>query len=375
MTTRSDAAMPASATSGAEPWHAGITWNGVVLLALACLANALIHKPFDLPQWPLFVAGRFVRTSVLVAVTVLAVIVTINRVPRAPHWRYPALVLAVLTSTAAASATTGIVRLGWPAWLADVAETGGFGWWLWGILMGYGVTVLLCAAVFVFYRIREEHEAATREAEVARARSEQQMDEARLAMLQAQIEPHFLFNTLANVRRLYEIEPFAGESMLDNLMRYLAVALPQMRAAESTFGREAALAEAYLNVQRTRMGPRLAFEIDVPDSLRDATMPPLMLLTLVENAIKHGIGPLREGGRVRISVRRDGNRVELKVADTGQGFTRTSGGGTGLANTRARLAALHGEAASLGLAQNMPHGVVATIVLPLVPALRSAATR
>jgi sensor histidine kinase YesM len=262
------------------------------------------------------------------------------------------------------SVSIGVVRLGWQPWLADVADSGGFGWWLWGSTLAYGVLIALCAAVFVFYRIREEHEAATRDAEVARARSEQQMDEARLAMLQAQIEPHFLFNTLANVRRLYEIEPAAGESMLDNLMRYLAVALPQMRAAESTLERESALTEAYLSVQQTRMGARLSFEIDVPEALRGAAVPPMMLLTLVENAIKHGVGPLREGGSVRVSAQRDGDRLALNVADTGQGFTRSSGGGTGLANTRARLAALHGDAARLSLGQNQPRGVVATIVLP-----------
>jgi LytS/YehU family sensor histidine kinase len=186
-------------------------------------------------------------------------------------------------------------------------------------------------------------------------------------VLQAQIEPHFLFNTLANVRRLYDTDPAAGEAMLDNLMRYLKVALPQMRASESTLGREADLCESYLAIQRIRMGSRLAVAIDVPTALRDASVPPMLVLTLVENAIKHGVGPQREGGSVHLTARRDGARLVLAVADSGQGFVRSSGAGTGLANTRARLAALHGDAAALALGFNEPHGVVATIVLPYAP--------
>jgi LytS/YehU family sensor histidine kinase len=140
-----------------------------------------------------------------------------------------------------------------------------------------------------------------------------------------------------------------------------------MRASESTLGREADLCESYLAIQRIRMGSRLAVAIDVPASLRDASVPPMLVLTLVENAIKHGVGPQREGGSVHLTARRDGARLMLAVADSGQGFVRSSGAGTGLANTRARLAALHGDAAALALGLNEPHGVVATIVLPYVP--------
>ena len=233
-----------------------------------------------------------------------------------------------------------------------------------GVWARYAGLGLLIAAVFVFFRQREESEAARRKAELDRERLGQQMDEARLQVLQAQIEPHFLFNTLANVRRLYQTDAAAAESMLDNLMRYLAVALPQMRAADSTLGREAALAESYLVIQRIRMGRRLAFEIDVPQSLREAAVPPMMLLTLVENAIKHGISPLPEGGSVRVSARVADRQLRLQVADSGQGFTKTSGGGTGLANTRARLAAMYGAAAHLRIELNSPRGVIATISLP-----------
>jgi sensor histidine kinase YesM len=140
----------------------------------------------------------------------------------------------------------------------------------------------------------------------------EQMDEARLLMLQAQIEPHFLFNTLATVRRLYQTDAAAAESMLDNLMRYLAVALPQMRANDSTLGREVALAEAYLGIQQIRMGSRLVVAIDVPGGLREARLPPMMLLTLAENSIKHGLNPLPEGGYIHISARVDGRDLDWR---------------------------------------------------------------
>jgi len=137
-----------------------------------------------------------------------------------------------------------------------------------------------------------------------------------------------------------------------------------MRSADTTIGREAALIESFLNIQRIRMGSRLTFEIDVPEALRDTRIPPLMLLTLVENAIKHGLNPLPEGGSVRVRARAEDGRLRLQVVDTGQGFTKSSGGGTGLANTRARLHALYGPEAELALTLNQPRGVTATIALP-----------
>jgi LytS/YehU family sensor histidine kinase len=205
---------------------------------------------------------------------------------------------------------------------------------------------------------------AANAAKLDRARLDRQMEEARLQVLQAQIEPHFPFNTLATVRRLYQTEPAAAVAMLDNLMRYFAVPLPQMRATESTLVREASLAEAYLNIQRIRMGRRLAFAIEIPDSLRDAQFPPVMLLTLVENAIKHGISPLPEGGFIRISAQIAETSLQVQVADSGQGFAKTSGAGTGLANTRARLTAMYGPRARLSLGLNRPRGVTATLSLP-----------
>ena len=194
------------------------------------------------------------------------------------------------------------------------------------------------------------------------------MLEARLQVLQAQVEPHFLFNTLAHVQRLYQTDPRRGRSMLDSFCGYLCAALPQMRGTRSTLGREVELVRAYLDTQGIRMGRRLRFEIAMPDALRAAAFPPMMLLPLVENAIKHGLSPLRDGGTIRIVAASDADSLQLTVADTGAGLSTAElagGDGVGLSNVRSRMAGLYGVRARLKLTCNVPHGVVATIDVPL----------
>ena len=154
--------------------------------------------------------------------------------------------------------------------------------------------------------------------------------------------------------------------MLDNLVRYLRAALPQMREAETTLGQEADLVEAFLAVLKIRMGTRLAYRIAVDPRVRGIGFPPMMLLTLAENAIKHGLNPSPTGGAIEIAAAQAGDRLEVRVADTGVGFgvAATGGTGVGLANTRARLAALYGEDAELALEANAPTGVVAILRIP-----------
>ena len=194
------------------------------------------------------------------------------------------------------------------------------------------------------------------------------MVEARLQVMQAQVEPHFLFNTLAHVQRLYQTDPARGRSMLDSLCGYLRAALPQMRGNRSTLGREVELARAYLETQRIRMGRRLRFEIGIPEELLATGFPPMMLLSLVENAVKHGLNPLREGGGIRIVAASDDGVLRITVADTGAGLSTAAyggGDGVGLSNVRSRSAALYRGRARLTLCGNAPHGVVATIDVPL----------
>jgi len=356
-----------------QRWLAGLTWKGLALIALLCLLNALrrmIYAFFDtsLDSWLVGLSDVFITGLIELLVITLAVVATYNRVSPVPRWRYPALALAIIISSAIGTALLGAEE---SRGKLDffVSQTGSLWSWIVATWPLYALLGVVLTAVFVYFRGAEESEAATHRAELDRARFAQQMDEARLQVLQAQIEPHFLFNTLANVRRLYRMSPETAESMLENLMRYLAVALPQMRASESTLGREAALAEAYLDIQQIRMGPRLGFAIEVPAELHDARLPPMMLLTLAENAIKHGLNPLPEGGFIRVSARIERDQLRLEVADSGQGFVNSSGGGTGLANISARLAALYGPAAQLSVGLNDPRGVTATIDLPYATAL------
>ena len=188
--------------------------------------------------------------------------------------------------------------------------------------------------------------------------------EARLQALQAQVEPHFLFNTLAHVKWLYRRDPERGRRMLDRLLAYLQAALPRVRQASTTLEQELQLTNAYLDIQQLRIGGRLAFTIEVPEDIARLRFPPLMLLTLVENAIKHGIAPQTEGGTIVIRAKAEGERLRIEVRDTGAGLQQSAGTGMGLANVRARLAALFGAGARLVIEPNVPRGVVAAIEIP-----------
>jgi len=192
-----------------------------------------------------------------------------------------------------------------------------------------------------------------------------QLTEARLAAMQAQIEPHFLFNTMASVQQLIETDPAAAAKMQTNLIKYLRGAVPQMRENTSTLAREVELSTAYLDILKIRMEDRLAYVIDVPPGLMGTSFPPMMLPTLVENAIKHGLEPLTEGGQVLITAANAGGKLRVTVADTGMGFADQPGKGVGLANVRERLAAMYGNNAQLIVEPNQPRGARFTIEIPL----------
>jgi signal transduction histidine kinase len=222
---------------------------------------------------------------------------------------------------------------------------------------------LATAVLYLFAREREDAQ-ALHAARLEKVWLDRQTTEAHLQALQAQIEPHFLFNTLANIKLLYETESSRAKPLIHDLAAYLRTALPQMRDMRSTLARELELAQAYLRVLKVRMGERLNVVIDVPADLREATLPPMMLLTLVENAIKHGLGSLPRGGTITIRAEYLAERFHVSVIDDGIGFPKGFGAGVGLANTRARLAALYGDQGHLTLVANPRGGVIAEIVLP-----------
>ena len=202
------------------------------------------------------------------------------------------------------------------------------------------------------------------------------MKRARLQLLRAQIEPHFLFNTLANVRSLARIDRLAAIAMLDHLMRYFSEALPKLRQEESALSDELLLIDAYLRIHQIRMGSRLTYELQVPEQLAVERIPTMLLLTLVENAVKHGINPALDGGSIRVSASRESGNLVLKVTDSGKGLSATAGHGTGLANIRRRLSMLYGDEAVLSLTPAAIRGVVGDGVHPagrgMIAFLRSA---
>jgi hypothetical protein len=193
-----------------------------------------------------------------------------------------------------------------------------------------------------------------------------QLAEAQLKMMQAQVEPHFLFNTLASVDYLIETDPARASRMQKNLIQYLRSALPQMREGSTTLGKEIALCRAYLEILKVRMDERLQFAITVPQGLGSAQFPPMMLQSLTENAIKHGLEPKAEGGSLTISADIAHGTLRVTVADTGLGFGagNTPGSGVGLVNVRERLTALYGSTARLTVEANTPSGTIATIEVP-----------
>ncbi|RDV00695.1 sensor histidine kinase [Trinickia dinghuensis] len=228
-----------------------------------------------------------------------------------------------------------------------------------------GIACAFAVAATQALRMRASLETQRREA----AELRQSETAAHLALLQAQIEPHFLFNTLANVQSLIERDPKRAASMLDSLNRYLRGSLKRTREVASTIKDELELVEALLNIAAIRLGDRLSYTIDVPEPLRQLTLAPLLLQPLVENALLHGIEPSIEGGRIRIVGRLEGDTLTLEVIDTGVGLGQGPKlhGGVGLANVRGRLASLYGERGRVSVAANADatRGVTARLSIPI----------
>ena len=336
----------------------GLTWSHfgyVVLLAIAFGVARAVQDMGDAPDkvaWEWMPRFLICGLLVLLCATVLTNI-KLGRIPR------PVILgIAVIVGSALA------LQLHSWLWFSSTIPFGNAIHVLRVVVLQWG----LVTAAYYFIERSARRASELREVELEQRRTEAQMLEARLQVMQAQVEPHFLFNTLAHIQRLYQTDSARGRSMLDSFCGYLSAALPYMRGNGSTLGREIELARAYLDTQRIRMGRRLRFEIAIPDELHAAALPPMMLLPLVENAIKHGLTPLRGGGGIRIIAASVDGALRITVADTGVGFSRTgvdAGNGIGLSNVRSRLAALYDGYARLTLRRNAPHGVIATIDLPL----------
>ena len=198
------------------------------------------------------------------------------------------------------------------------------------------------------------------------AQSERDASEARLKLLQAQIEPHFLFNTLANLQALIGSDPKRAQAMLGHLDGYLRATLASTRNDKCTLAEEFALLRGYLEILAIRMGPRLTYSLDLPPVLAAARLPPMLLQPLVENAIKHGLEPKMDGGKLRVAASAEGKQLVLVVEDSGLGFgaAATSGTGVGLLHVKERLAAVYGVGATAEIGETAGGGVRITLRLP-----------
>jgi sensor histidine kinase YesM len=227
---------------------------------------------------------------------------------------------------------------------------------------------IVFGSIISYFIVSRETISATKtqiqEERIKRLISEKKAVESNLRFLQAQIEPHFLFNTLSNIVSLLETDLEKGKSMLKDLIRYLRTSLSKTRSDTTTIGQEMEMIRSYMNIFKVRMADRLRYQVDVPDSVKDIPFPPMLIQPLVENAIKHGLEPKIEGGKVFISGKENEEILRLEIADTGVGLYEESDPGTGLSNIRERLQSIYGDKGRLILEDNRPCGLKAIIEVP-----------
>lgn len=274
----------------------------------------------------------------------------------------------VVATLAAIAASTALVH-----YLSPYIPVGGLIAWYWlesqSSIDSFVFTNWLLLgglAVFVYVRLRRARrtQAAFEQAELQRVNASRQVLRSQLAAMQARVEPKFLFNTLGHVEALYERDAASADRMLDDLIAYLRAALPQLRGEDSTLAREFELAGAYLRIVQARMGSRLAFVFDISMAAGAIPFPPMLLLPLIENAVRHGLEPLPLGGRIEVRAASHANRLRLAVSDNGLGDVTDFREEAGLTALRERLAALFGHEATLSLGANQSRGVTATIEMP-----------
>jgi signal transduction histidine kinase len=335
-------------------------WTDIVGVALACAALLFASRaPFGA------LMGEMLLASNIIGFLIHAMVHVLRRV--APGRNGPAIRTARVLLTACC-ATAGMA-------LTDALLGGrsAFGFLphaelLARYLPGAVVVALLMVAVLAAgeRRVAREVEAARQQEQVAEAA--RLLAEAKLRTLQAQIEPHFLYNTLANVVSLIGPEPARARHMLERLIDFLRASLSASRAEHATLGTEIDLACAYLDLLGVRMDARLRWRVDVDADCRDIVIPPMLIQPLVENAVMHGIEPKVEGGTIVVRARRVDAGLCVEVADDGVGLVPAAprpGGGVGLSNLRERLRSLHGNSAQVQLLENQDGGVTSRLLLPV----------
>jgi histidine kinase len=284
--------------------------------------------PRRLPSWIARWALQVLAVAIVIPPTVIVIYLVITSGEAAPFWK-------------SATRLTGF-----------------------GSMIGTGLLVAPWTAVAALFSQRE---VTARNLELARSELERQALDARLRMVQAHIEPHFLFNTLANVRELVLSGSPQAATVLDSLIAYLRAAVPRLSEAQATMDQELQLVRSYLELMQMRMPDRLQYSVHADEGALKLRCPPTTLLTLVENAVRHGIDPSEEGGRIDVRVTVAGGRCRAEVSDTGAGLNAASEGiGSGLASLRERLKIVFGDGAQVRVAAIVPHGVRAEADFPAV---------
>jgi hypothetical protein len=317
----------------------GTTWTSksavmtrtITIALVATGVFALFERwPRRLPRWCARWALQVAAVGICIPITTLAIYVASTRQGEPPFWRVKKRMDGFMMLTA-----FGVLVAPWTALAALVRQKEAFA----------------------------RNQALAFDLE--RSELERQALDARLHLLQAQVAPHFLFNTLANVQALVDAGSPRASEVLRSLTMYLRAAVPQLHDSTTTIGREVQLARAYLELMHMRMPDRLQFELHVDSSLLELSCPPTTLLTLVENAVRHGIDPSEEGGRIDIFVQRESDRCLIRVVDSGTGLNEASkDGGTGLTTLRERLRLFFDEKAQLSL-ERRRHGVTVTVSVPI----------
>ncbi|MEP7205914.1 MAG: histidine kinase [Casimicrobiaceae bacterium] len=347
-----------------------VTWTTVLLIAAINTGIAALLWIEDArPFWHPLISAQLFGFSIAYCVNVVS--------PWEKRWPVARLIAAVAAGTIIGMGLVIVVKGYSTAYMHERLK-------FFGLTMMTGFTNGLFVSLFFLFKFRESRaEAALLKAESAQHLLSRQAVEAELKLMQAQVEPHFLFNTLASVQYLAETDPPEATRLLGHLLAYLRAALPQLRTPGSTIGKELEMAEAYLSILKMRMGPRLAFSVTVPDGLHDTAFPAGMLISVVENAVEHGLARTPRGGRVDIVAERRADRLQVRVTDTGSGLPSggakiADGRGLGLANVRDRLAALYNGRARFVLENGPACGAQALIEIPVeapaAPATRAAST-
>jgi hypothetical protein len=323
-----------------------------VLMSTEFLFQPFIWRDFSLDQIaPAWLA--ILRDRLVVASTIATGLAAVGQ-SRSGALRFAPYVLAVV-----AGAVVGEALL---SWLTPSEDRQDLVSWL-GRVLRWTVVGGAIAGMVHFWRAGAELAAAAEESRIQEAQARRHAASSQLEMLRRQIEPHFLFNTLATIRRLHETDPQDGQRVLGRLFHYMSATLSEAPAQRSTLADEISLVCAYLDVCASRMSGRLTVLTEVEPGLEGLDFPPLVLATLAENAIKHGVFP-QNGGTIVISARTMDDMVEVALIDDGVGLSGEGGGGLGLANIVERLRLLYGPRATLQLRQNAPRGVCAIVRIP-----------